>query len=382
MRRSYEVQFAPLPDSGLVESLWCDLEARSHCVSFFNSWSWIGHWLAVLPARFERRLLEARCDGKVVGLGILVRNRRRLAGIPFCTTWHLHEAGEEAYDGVMVEHNDFLIDNQHGDALRAAMVECWAKATGGAQELHLPGLDGSGFSSAVSGPLKRSDNTRMSYAIGLQAVRDHNLDFTALVGSHGRRFIRRSLKEYQTLGEVRAHVAENADQALEYFDRMIALHNVRWQAEGLGGAFESNFNYQLHRRVIAAQTGNGEIQLLRVSVGNSDIGFLYSFIRGKRLYVYQSGFNYDLLEKHGRPGLVAHTQAVQYNAGLGFDVYDLMAGESQYKKTISTLHENLTWSVWQKPALRFFFEDQLRRVVRRVKKLKTAAATNDSDEGT
>lgn len=361
----YQVEFKTLPSLAELGDRWRELESRSSLTSFFNSWSWLGHWLEMLPDTFERRLLEARCGDHLVGMGVLVKNRRRLGKLPFCTSWHLHAAGDPVYDGAMVEHNDFLIDDQHGDELRTAMVARWRESVGSAQELHLPGLRGSGLDGKVSGELARRDDHRPSYIITLQPVRDHKLDFTPLVSGHARRFIRRSIKEYKTLGPLQTHVAETAAQALDYFDRMVALHQERWTSLGEDGSFKSDFRSQLHRTVITKQFGSGEIQLLRVSAGDRDLGYLYSFIRGKRLYVYQSGFDYTILEKHGRPGLVTHTLAVQHNAALGFDVYDLMAGDSQYKTTISTSQETLTWSVWRKPALRFVMEDILRNIVRK-----------------
>lgn len=359
----YDISFDALPPLNELEALWRDLELRAPDASFFNSWSWIGCWLELLPDQFERRLLKAVSGGRVVGLGVLVRNTRKLGGMPFCTAWHLHAAGDPIYNGAMVEHNDFLLDGQHGDALREALVKRWADCVGAGQELHLPGLEGHGYSAEVSGNLERHDEQRMSYAIALEPVRAHKLDFTPLVSGHARRFIRRSIKEYQTLGPIEVTVAVDVEQALSFFDKMVALHQDRWAALGEDGSFKSEFRFQLHRLVIARQLARGEIQMLRVRAGERDVGYLYSFIRGKRLYVYQSGFDYTVLEKHGRPGLVTHTLAVQHNAALGFDVYDLMAGESQYKSTISTVHETLTWSVWRKPAIRFAVERQLRSAV-------------------
>lgn len=372
---NYEISFEPLASLAELETQWRDLEDRCPTTSFFNSWSWIGPWLEALPSAFERRVLRAFSAGRLVGLGVLVRNTRKLGGVRFCTSWHLHAAGDPVFDGAMVEHNDFLIDADHGDALRAAMVEQWARHVGPGQELHLPGLVGEGFAPAVSGTLQRQDEARASYAIALQPVRDHKLDFTPLVSGHARRFIRRSMKEYQTvIGPLEVHVASSPDEALDYFDRMVALHQQRWASLGEDGSFKSDFRSNLHRTVIRRQFARGEIQMLRVRAGERDLGYLYSFIRGKRLYVYQSGFDYGVLDKHGRPGLVTHTLAVQYNAGLGFDVYDLMAGESQYKATISTVQETLTWSVWRKAALRFVVERQLRGALAGYRRWKTSRA--------
>ena len=360
----YSTSFEPLASLSQLEIVWRELEERSPTTSFFNSWAWIGCWLAALPLQFERRLLKATCDGVVVGLGVLVRNTRKCAGVPFCTAWHLHAAGDPVYDGAMVEHNDFLIDSAHGDALRSAMIMCWARSVGISQELHLPGLEGQGFAPVVSGRLVRHDEVRISYAIALEPVRLHKLDFTPLVSSHSRRFIRRSIKEYQTLGPIVVTIAADIPQALDFFERMVALHQERWTMLGEDGSFKSEFRFQLHRSVIERHLASGQVQLLRVQAGDRDIGYLYSFSRCNRLYVYQSGFDYTVLEKHGRPGLVTHTFAVQHNAALGYDVYDLMAGESQYKSTLATVHETLTWSVWRKPAIRFAVERYMRSKVR------------------
>jgi CelD/BcsL family acetyltransferase involved in cellulose biosynthesis len=354
-----------------LEIVWRELEERSPTTSFFNSWAWIGCWLEALPPQFERRLLKATCDGVVVGLGVLVRSTRKCAGVPFCTAWHLHAAGDPVYDGAMVEHNDFLIDAAHGDVLRSAMIMWWARSVGISQELHLPGLEGQGFAPVVSGKLIRHDEARISYAIALEPVRLHKLDFTPLVSSHSRRFIRRSIKEYQTLGPIRVTVAAEISQAMEFFERMVALHQERWTMLGEDGSFKSEFRVRLHRAVIERYLASGQVQLLQVQAGDRDIGYLYSFSRGNRLYVYQSGFDYTVLEKHGRPGLVTHTFAVQHNAALGYDVYDLMAGESQYKSTLATVHETLTWSVWRKPAIRFAVERYMRSKVRSFRSWRT-----------
>jgi CelD/BcsL family acetyltransferase involved in cellulose biosynthesis len=112
------------------------------------------------------------------------------------------------------------------------------------------------------------------------------------------------------------------------------------------------------------------VQLLRVRAGDKPIGYLYSFVRAGRLFVYQSAFDYLLLEKHGKPGLVTHTLAIQHNAARGHVYYDLLAGESQYKATISTVSEPMTWSIWRKPALRFAAERIGRQAVRRIRKIR------------
>lgn len=338
-----------------LESVWRELEQRADC-SFFTSWSWIGVWLANLPAHIKPQLLRAHDGERLVGLGVLVRSVRQRFGLPFCEAWHLHSTGDKKSDVVMIEHNDFLLDREAASRVRPAMLAYWQKKASRVSELHLPGLVGTGWYSNVTKALGREDFKRRSYGVDLAAVSDKGFDFVSLLSSHARRFIRRSLKEYQKLGAVQVEVASTVEEGLGFLACLSDLHQSRWVALGEPGAFDGEFFQRFHRELVTRNMLRGEIQLLRVHAGGRDLGYLYSFVRGKRLYVYQSGFDYGVIEKHGRPGLVAHTLAVEFNARLGFEMYDLMVGESQYKTTLSTVQEEMTWTVLRKPALRFRVE--------------------------
>jgi len=370
------VSMESLPALQDLEIIWRELEEKSEC-SFFTSWSWIGVWLHHLPKSIKPLLIKANIGARVVGLGILVRGVRQRFGVPFCEAWYLHSTGDKAQDVVMIEHNDFLLDKDATNTARAAMLTYWAEHTGKASELHLPGLIGRGWNPSVTQAVEREDHIRISYGIDLLAVRDKSGDFVSLLSSHARRFIRRSLKEYQKLGEVQVEIATTVEQGLAYLARLSDLHQSRWTALGEPGAFDGEFFKSFHRELVALNLPRNEIQLLRVHAGGRDLGYLYSFVRGKRLYVYQSGFDYGVIEKHGRPGLVTHTLAVEFNARLGFEVYDLMVGESQYKTTLSTVQEQMTWTVLRKPALRFHLEGWVREWR---KKRRDAAATQTLEQ--
>ncbi|MBK6716179.1 MAG: GNAT family N-acetyltransferase [Burkholderiales bacterium] len=360
----FDFSFEPMPARERLEQWWCDLEPRSNA-GFFLSWTWIGNWLEHLPAHLRPWLLMARQGGEVVGLALLVPQRRTLGKFPICQSWYLHSEGSTEFNAATVEHNDFLVDRRYGDRLRTAMLEHWARSVGRSSELRLVGLTAEGWPETITAGLRRVIDQRPSFSIDLNLVRAKAGDFTSVVSGHARRFIRRSLKEYATLGPVVVEEAQDAPQALRFFERMVALHQARWTALGETGSFKTAYRLSVHRGLIERGVPRGEVQLLRVAAGQSDIGYLYSFVRGDHLYVFQSGFDYGLLEKHGRPGLVTHTLGVQHNAAKGFRLYDLMAGESQYKQTIATHTETMTWLVLRKPSLRFAAESAALTVLKR-----------------
>ena len=56
------------------------------------------------------------------------------------------------------------------------------------------------------------------------------------------------------------------------------------------------------------------------------------------------------------PGSVCHALVIPYNAAQGHKTYDLLVGDSQYKKSLSTHANQLVWYTIQKPRLRFKLE--------------------------
>ena len=356
-------------DRVALATRWRALEARAEG-SFFTRWAWIGTWLALLPDAVRPRLLQARRGERDVGLALVVDGPgRQRFGLPFCRTAWLHATGRPEFDILTIEHNDFLIaadDAEGADAVRAAMLAHWAGRLRGVTEIVLPGLAGPGWPAGcearlASRRLEREDWVRRSYAVDLKAVRAAGGDFLKLISANSRSQIRRSMKEYGQLGALTLMPAASTAQALDWLERLAVLHQAHCTGRGQPGAFANDFFFRFHRTLVEHHHDSGAVQMLRVAVGEHDLGFLYSFIHRGRVYFYQSGLEYGLIEKHARPGLVAHVLAAQHNAALGHEVYDFMAGESRYKTTLATLDEQMTWTTLRTSALRFELEAALRR---------------------
>ncbi len=379
-RTAYALSLTPLPERLRLQADWLALESRSEA-SFFTSWAWIGAWLDTLPSNIQPRLLQARLGEQLVGLALVVDGPpRQRFGLRFCRTAYLHATGRPEYDILTVEHNDFLLDRDQVDQVRTAMLGHWLEQLRGVTEVTLPGMAGSGWPAGTEqpGPRKvtREDWVRRSYAVDLQAVRNAGGDFLKLISANSRSQIRRSMKEYGRLGALTLAAATTVTQGLDWLDRLAALHQAHWVGQGEPGAFSNAFFTRFHRTLVERHLLDGGVQLLRLAVGEQDLAYLYSFVRGGRVYFYQSGLEYGLIEKHARPGLVAHVLAAQYNASLGHQVYDFMAGESRYKVNLATLEEQMTWTTLRTPAWRFDLEAAMRR--RRQRQSAAALAVQTS----
>ncbi|MBA2548269.1 MAG: GNAT family N-acetyltransferase [Burkholderiaceae bacterium] len=278
----------------------------------------------------------------------------------------LNETGDATLDCVTIEHNGLLCD----PALAGEVVEQVALALqkrGDWDEWVLSGVDRSVSEThyeKIAARLGWAVNTfgeRPWYVVGLDELRgggDNQLDWLSV---NTRYQVRRALKEYGKRGEVKIEFARSAEEALAFFDRLKKLHECYWQARGKPGAFGCEFFEIFHRRLIEQEWPTGGVHVSRVSAGGHEIGYLYNLVHARTIYSYQSGFNYEHDAKI-KPGLVSHVLAIQRAIADGFDAYDLLAGDAQYKRSLATHSETMRWIRLRRPRLAFRLEALVRRL--------------------
>lgn len=354
------VAFVTAPPLSELEQLWLQLEAQADG-SFFTSWSWIGSWMRVLKQPAQPLLLRATRGGQVVGLALLVGHRcRRLKVLP-SRCLYLHATGDPTQDEITIEHNGLLVHREGRAQIEAAMYAQLLKETQRWDQLLLPALTVSPALTAMLSPsMVLREHSQSSYIVDLREVRGRDGDYLSMLSSNTRQQIRRSIKAYERLGPLVLTEAPNLDTALSYLASLRDLHERRWASKGQTGVFAHPFFVAFHTRLISASFARGEIQLLRLQAGPNDIGYLYSFVRRGRVLFYQSGFDYELLQAHSRPGLVTHALGIRHNAQLGHDAYDLLAGTAQYKLSLASGQESMVWATVHRKTFAFRLEEALR----------------------
>ncbi|MEY2687958.1 MAG: hypothetical protein RL375_2156 [Pseudomonadota bacterium] len=344
---------------------WLALEARSDA-SFFTSWSWIGSWLACLPPDQAPHLLSARRHGELVGLALLGRRQARRHGFVSSRSLHLNASGDRVTDAIAIEYNGMLIGRDEQTQVQQAMLDHLVSSLTDWDEFYLPGL-----TEAPAG-IEQARGThyivehKPVFLVDLERVREREGDYLAVLSQQSRYQVRKSEKACAKLGAITLDAAGTLDQANAYLEGLKALHQPYWIARGKPGAFASDFSNRFHHHLLSQAFDRGEIQLLRVKLGDSVLGYLYNFVHRGHVYNYQTGIDYSRLEGSVSPGLVCHARAVSHCAALGLDLYDFMAGDQRYKRAMSTQSSQLSWGVLQRDRLRFRAEDTLRQVKRRI----------------
>ena len=307
---------------------WRALEARAQPV-FFRRWSWIG---SLAEERFAAPLLvRARLDGRTMGLALFNRRAGRLA---------LTESGDEGLDAPFIEHNAPLLDPEAPAELGAAMLRAaWSAAN--VSRLQLGGV-APGLAAAAGGIELRRQERAAPY-VDLAALRAEGRSYLAALSANTRYQLRRSVRHYRQWGPLRLERAPTVAQAQDWLAELIELHAAMWRSRGLPGAFATDYIRRFHHAVISAGVPRAEVDLLRCTAGERVIGYLYNVRGGGRVLAYQGGFMHADAGPHGKPGLTCHLLAIEQAMAEGEAAYDFLAGDTRYKRSLTTASETLAW---------------------------------------
>lgn len=322
-----DITLSEVRDFADLGERWRVLEEKSD-VSFFQSWTWTG----CLPEeRFPDPVLaEAREDGETVGLALF--NRRRGFGRD---RLFLGETGDQALDGLAVEYNGPVAVRG-----RPWVRDTILRAAAARYDLVL-----SGIADPVSG-----------YAIKAQPAPFARPDsgWFERRSANTRQQIQRSDRTFAAFGPIVASRAATEAAAHDWLDAMSAMHQGTWTARGKPGSFADPFFGRFHHEVIRRGMPRNEIELWRVTAGSRIIGILYNFRFRGRVAAYQSGFAYDLADSRLKPGLTCHRKAIEACAADGVSIYDFLAGDDRYKRSLADGANTMRWLIlgpWWSPRL-------------------------------
>lgn len=346
---------------------WRRLEAVADG-SPFLSWHWVSAWLRMLPSQVQPLLFSARDAGGVVAFGLLIEvaetGVKRMFGN--CSL-HLQETGDPELDEITIEYAGLLVRSGQETRAYAALLELVNARFPSLRALHASGsIHGHWISDALPEGLSAYDlHADMSCYVDLDQVQALGGDYLKALSKSTRAGLRRTERAYAELGALEIEIAVDPGQALQWLDGLRELHTRYWEAKGEGGSFASAFFGEFHRELVREGTQAGFTQLMRITAGEHIVGYLYHLVWNDHVYFYSSGFDYGLAVAENRPGYLAQLLAIRRYAALGMRAYDFMAGESRYKRMMST-HARPMHNIRISPASwRLALERQVVEVARR-----------------
>ncbi len=343
---AFDIDLLPLERIDGLARVWTDLEARADG-SFFLSWLWIGHWLALLPPGTRPHLLIARRDGEVVGLAVLCPRVLWRFGFFRTRCWMLHETGNRIFDRLFVEYNGILADRRCAEGVTGACLHWLGERLTRSDELVLGGLTDKAESLARRVAAETGHTLQVRLAdttqwVDLGRARAGGGPYRAGLGKNTRAAVNRAERLYRERGGLEYRVAETVAEALAGFAALEILHQASWQARGEAGAFANPVFRPFHERLIAAGVPSGAVRICRVSAGGQAIGYLYNFVHRNRVMNYQGGFAFET-DNRLKPGLLSHVLAIEDSLRRGEDCYDFMSTPAGHKPLLANAEQPMNW---------------------------------------
>ena len=347
-----------LVDKNNLEQKWRELFVHSkHNV--FLDWNWISAWLTSFSV--SPIVIEASCDNKCVGLGLLCNTTKHMCFnlISLEQLW-LHKCGNEKLDQIWIEHNDFLLDKQLENPVRAALLRYISTDFMHWDELYL-GMSSKTvlqkFEQTLGKP--RTILSAPDFEVTLSHV-DSVDSYLSLLSKNTRSQITRSKKLLSALGDVQLRLAETELEKNVFFTQLSQLHQQKWRATTMGSGFDNPVFDNFHRHIIFSDVHNQYSGIYALTLDGKPLSFFYILKTGHSWYFYLSGMNPHPDNKI-KIGLLTHTLLIEEAIIKGISTYSFLAGHARYKQSMSNNTDGIQELVcFLKPSKLNWFLQKLR----------------------
>ncbi|MAW78618.1 MAG: hypothetical protein CMI63_00120 [Parvularcula sp.] len=352
-----DINIAPLNDRAAFLEEWEALYAYAADPSFFHTPAWIKSWLDGAPYGAKLKRISVRKEGAPILMGAFSSASRKPPMFGLQEHW-FHEFGDAERDAIYAEYVDFLAAPEATHEIRrdavCAMIEAMGAADGFVFRNLTDEMMSAVFSAAAICELSgRVLNEQPVYGCMLSSG-----NFMETLSSSLKSKITRAMRLYEERGELTARLAKTDDEKAAAWERLKTLHKAGWEARGRPSVFDNPHLTAFHERL--QKTAPAACHLFEVKAGDEVIAVLYNFVHGTQVMNYQSGFKFED-DNRLTPGFVAHALAAQHYQESGFEIYDLLAGEAEYKSRLGEPHAIFTSLVLERPTWR----NRLRGLFRR-----------------
>jgi peptidoglycan/xylan/chitin deacetylase (PgdA/CDA1 family)/CelD/BcsL family acetyltransferase involved in cellulose biosynthesis len=350
-----------------LEPEWDKLFAHSPAASPPLQFRWLREWWQVYGPVYGDggrglRVIVVRKDGRFIGALPLYEQH---AGIGPLTVRRLGfiSTGEAEFEETCPENLDLL----YAPGERAACLQAISPVLNSEEvrwdELDLMDIPGDSSLLGLADDFREECRATIEPR-GACAIADiaGGLDaYFSRLSANSRQHCRRLLRRAQRAGAT-MEVATTTEDAAEYFEQLVALHQCRWTQAGQPGCFAAERFTRFHRALAQEWVPAGRAVLARLVAGGEPLAVIYGFITGAKFDFYQSGVRIDGPGATGRnspdpvasSGIVAFLLLMEHLAGRGVELFDFLRanGDSSYKHRLSTHSRPLCRLTLARPTVR------------------------------
>jgi CelD/BcsL family acetyltransferase involved in cellulose biosynthesis len=322
-----------------IEDTWRALWARTVPAPPMLEYRWVQTWWRLHRGEGRLLLLLVVDDQRQpLGLAPLYLRDEGVAHPSRCLrTVRFLGTGESEGDEVAGEYTTWLGAPEALATVTAGVAAQLAAARPVWDRLYLnwmwPGAGiEDGLSRALAGKaIKTEIVTTPSFRAPVRPLAEY---LKALSSGNFRHRCRRALRAGQDQG-VELVRAQSAPQAQQMFEQLMVLHQHRWQRRGEPGVFASPVFTGFQKALLEPYRTSGAAWLVGLRQKERWLAVRYLLCAGGRLYDYLSGVDTEVNTALA-PGLLLHLLTIDAAAEAGLVVYDLMAGDADFKRHLTT----------------------------------------------
>lgn len=346
-----------------IQEKWSTLLKVSSASPFHNTF-WINSWLNSLPK--IPHLIEACEAGQIVGLALFCEKQKiTITGTKLKQLW-LHRFGEQDYDQVWIEHNDFLLADKNKDTIRKAMLMYLKNNEALWDELYL-GMATENIISKFSEvfDFKRIDVSSPDFVVNLKKKQSSD-DYLMDLSKNTRSQINRSLKMLSQRGSIKLKQAKTISEKNSFLREIAKIHIEKWGNTPFGSGFSNPIFKKFHFDSLHADTEGKHCRLYSLNLNNNPLAYVYIIKNTEKWYFYLSAIKNNPDNKV-KIGLVIHTLLINEAIISGANCYSFLAGEARYKRSMSNTPESLQELVcFYRPTTLTLCKEKLRAIKQQI----------------
>jgi CelD/BcsL family acetyltransferase involved in cellulose biosynthesis len=342
---------------------WTELLASSAANCLFLTWEWLFTWWQHLSGDRRLCVITVRSGGKLIAIAPFGRSTRRVANLLPLQSLEFLGSGTVGSD-----YLDIIVRRGSEAEALGALATYLAET---AVVLDLARIDAkSSVVSKLAAALTKNGWRKVRREAGVCPViplAGHTWEsYLSTLGADHRYNFQRRLRQANRNFTMRFEQARTPAECGEALDRLIALHNQRWQGHGGSDAFDGVDIVRFHHAMTRLALERNWLRLFLLSFDGVPTAALYGFLYGRTFYFYQSG--YDPRYRKHSAGLLAMGLAIKSAIDEGAAHYDLLHGDESYKFHWTKDVRELQHLELYPPERRAAMARRVRRVTRAVKK--------------
>jgi hypothetical protein len=294
----------------------------------------VKQWLAQKKLTPKNCLcVEVMSGEQTFGLALLgVKTKRVLWGLNI-NQFFLHKSGNIKEDQTWIEHNTFLVHKDYEQLLADEIAQELAKIE------HIDdikiGLSSPHFINTLklAGFNLKTELSSPGYLANLSGYTTLD-DYLASLSKNTRSHIKRSIRLLNEQSPLQLVLATNATEKSTVLKNIADLHRIKWRSTVYGSGFDNPCFYNFHKGLIQDEHSAQNCRLYTLYQDDIALGHVYLLTQGDQWSFYLSALNFNQ-DNRIKVGLVIHSLIIEQAIKQGIVVYDFLAGEAQYKNSLS-----------------------------------------------